>query len=159
MNTRMKFLVRASFLQIYNEVISDLLKPERTNLTIREDKRKGVFVEVHTLSSLFRIAMYFSHSVTFFVLACHVLFPGLAHPFISPVLTLFCYLPLQGLSEWVVRSPQEIYGLMQRGAAVRATGSTRMNETSSRSHAVFVVIVEQSETVQDEEECTSNPLN
>ena len=48
MNTHMKFLVRASFLQIYNEVISDLLKPERTNLMIREDKRKGVFVEVRT---------------------------------------------------------------------------------------------------------------
>lgn len=38
---RMRFLVRASYLQIYNEVISDLLKPERTNLVIREDKKKG----------------------------------------------------------------------------------------------------------------------
>ena len=42
---RMRFLVRASYLQIYNEQISDLLKPERTNLTIREDKKRGVFVE------------------------------------------------------------------------------------------------------------------
>jgi hypothetical protein len=32
---RMRFLVRASYLQIYNEHISDLLKPERSNLTIR----------------------------------------------------------------------------------------------------------------------------
>lgn len=52
-----------------------------------------------------------------------------------------------GLSEWVVRSPAEIYGLMQRGGSVRATGETKMNEISSRSHAVFIVIVEQSETV------------
>ncbi len=37
--------VRASFLQIYNEVISDLLKPEATNLVVREDKRRGVHVE------------------------------------------------------------------------------------------------------------------
>jgi hypothetical protein len=93
-DTNRKFLVRASYLQIYNEVISDLLKPERTNLTIREDKKKGVYVEQ--------------------------------------------------LSEWVVRSPQEIYGLMERGAQRRATGSTRMNELSSRSHAVFIIIVEQS---------------
>jgi hypothetical protein len=93
---RMRFLVRASYLQIYNEVISDLLKPERFNLHIREDKKKGVFVE--------------------------------------------------GLSEWVVRSPAEIYGLMERGGATRATASTKMNEISSRSHAVFIVIVEQSET-------------
>jgi Cdc6-like AAA superfamily ATPase len=35
---RLRFLVRASYLQIYNEIISDLLKPERNNLTIREDK-------------------------------------------------------------------------------------------------------------------------
>ena len=57
-----------------------------------------------------------------------------------------------GLSEWVVRSPEEIYGLMEQGATVRATGETRMNETSSRSHAVFIIIVEQSETkyVRDE---------
>ena len=53
---------------------------------------------------------------------------------------------VEGLSEWVVRSPQEIYTLMQRGGSVRATGSTKMNEISSRSHAVFIIIAEQSET-------------
>ncbi|CAK4139066.1 unnamed protein product [Aphanomyces euteiches] len=95
-SARMRFLVRASYLQIYNESISDLLKPERNNLTIREDKKRGVFVE--------------------------------------------------GLSEWVVRSPEEIYGLMERGGAMRATGSTKMNEISSRSHAVFIIIAEQSQT-------------
>ena len=73
---RMRFLVRASYLQIYNEAISDLLKPERSNLTIREDKKRGVYVD--------------------------------------------------GLSEWVVRSPAEIYGLMERGGAVRATGETKV---------------------------------
>ena len=46
-----------------------------------------------------------------------------------------------------MRSPAEIYGLMQRGGAIRATGETKMNEMSSRSHAVFIVIVEQSETL------------
>ena len=39
------FMIRASYLQIYNEVISDLLKNERTSLQIREDPRRGVFVE------------------------------------------------------------------------------------------------------------------
>lgn len=38
-------MVRASYLQIYNEAVSDLLRPERTGLPIREDKHKGVFVE------------------------------------------------------------------------------------------------------------------
>lgn len=42
-----------------------------------------------------------------------------------------------------VRTPGEIYGLMERGGQLRATGATRMNDTSSRSHAVFIIIVEQ----------------
>ena len=77
-------------------------QPERKNLAIREDKKRGVFVE--------------------------------------------------SLSEWVVRSPAEIYGLMERGGAVRATGSTKMNEISSRSHAVFIIIVEQSRTEVEEDQ-------
>lgn len=59
-------MVRVSYLQIYNEIISDLLKVERAQLQIREDKKKGVFVE--------------------------------------------------GLSEWAVRTPNEVYSLMQKGA-------------------------------------------
>jgi kinesin family protein 3/17 len=88
-------MVRASYLQIYNEAIADLLKAGdgRAGLQIREDRKRGVFVE--------------------------------------------------GLSEWAVRTPHEIYALMQRGAAVRATASTKMNDVSSRSHAVFIIIVEQ----------------
>jgi kinesin family protein 3/17 len=59
-------MVRTSYLQIYNEVISDLLRKDRQNLHIREDKKRGVFVE--------------------------------------------------GLSEWAVRNPTEIYSLIQKGA-------------------------------------------
>jgi hypothetical protein len=55
---------------------------------------------------------------------------------------------VEGLSEWAVRSPSEIYSLMQRGALSRATATTRMNDLSSRSHAVFIIIVEQMTTIQ-----------
>ncbi|KAK9805923.1 hypothetical protein WJX73_005541 [Symbiochloris irregularis] len=89
-----RWLVRASYLQIYNEVISDLLKPDKINLVIHEDAKRGVYVH--------------------------------------------------GLSEWVVRSPEEVYTLMQRGGEARMTGATKMNESSSRSHAVFIIIIEQS---------------
>ncbi len=53
-------------MQIYNEGISDLLKEDRYNLSIREDARKGVYVH--------------------------------------------------RLSEWVVRSPIQVYELMAKGA-------------------------------------------
>ena len=36
---------------------------------------------------------------------------------------------------------------MQRGALSRATASTKMNDMSSRSHAVFLIIVEQMSTL------------
>lgn len=91
-NEAATFQVRASYLQIYNEVISDLLKPDRSHLMIREDKRRGVFVE--------------------------------------------------GLSEWLCRSADEVQTLMEHGSTARATAQTGHNDTSSRSHAVFIIVVE-----------------
>ena len=104
-----KFLVRVSYVQIYNEVISDLLKSDRVALQIREEKKKGVFVE--------------------------------------------------GLSEWAVRSPEEIFVLMERGHNLRATASTKMNDISSRSHAVFIVVVEQMNCLENGNEIRVGKLN
>lgn len=70
-----------------------MLKNERTGLQIREDKKKGVYVD--------------------------------------------------GLSEWAVRTPNEIYSLIKKGALSRNTASTNMNDVSSRSHAVFIITIEQ----------------
>ncbi|CAB9497188.1 Kinesin-like protein [Seminavis robusta] len=39
------FLVRASFLEIYNEEVRDLLSPNSPTLQVREDPRRGVFVQ------------------------------------------------------------------------------------------------------------------
>lgn len=94
-NDSIQFLVRASYLQIYKEDIFDLLNPTGVSLRIREDVKKGVFVE--------------------------------------------------GLSEKVVRSPQEVYELITKGSKLRETAETGMNETSSRSHAIFIIICEQAE--------------
>jgi kinesin family protein 15 len=40
-----EYLVRCSYLEIYNEQIMDLLEPTSINLHIREDIKKGVYVE------------------------------------------------------------------------------------------------------------------
>jgi len=95
-NPRTRFLVRASYLQIYNEVISDLIRPEVAHkLVVREDRRRGVYVD--------------------------------------------------GLTEWVVRAPEEVYELIGEGGKLRMTGATRMSEMSSRSHAIFTLVCEQGE--------------
>jgi centromeric protein E len=39
-----EFLLRLSYLEIYNEVVRDLLAPNKTNLKIHEDLQRGVFV-------------------------------------------------------------------------------------------------------------------
>ncbi|KAI8814254.1 P-loop containing nucleoside triphosphate hydrolase protein [Cladochytrium replicatum] len=40
-----QFLLRVSYVEIYNEIIRDLLAPENDNLKIREDVTKGVYLE------------------------------------------------------------------------------------------------------------------
>ncbi|BBH05370.1 P-loop containing nucleoside triphosphate hydrolases superfamily protein, partial [Prunus dulcis] len=42
---KVKFVCKCSFLEIYNEQILDLLDPSSNNLQIREDIKKGVYVE------------------------------------------------------------------------------------------------------------------
>eukprot|EP00903_Cladosiphon_okamuranus_P012223 g11463.t1 len=41
------FLMRVSYLEIYQEEIRDLLNPENTNMQVREDPRKGVYIDAH----------------------------------------------------------------------------------------------------------------
>ncbi|KAJ3214835.1 Kinesin-like protein kif21b [Dinochytrium kinnereticum] len=48
-----------------------------------------------------------------------------------------------GVREEDVSSPDELISCLQRGSLCRATGSTDMNASSSRSHAIFSVILKQ----------------
>ncbi len=98
-----KFVIKASYLQIYNENINDLLINKNNNnvnninlnksLNIREDKNKGIFVE--------------------------------------------------NLSEWNVNNVNDVGNLLKLGMMYRNTSPNYMNEYSSRSHAVFSLIIEQ----------------
>jgi len=44
-NPQREFVLRVSYMEIYNEIVNDLLNASNTNLRIREDRIKGVYVE------------------------------------------------------------------------------------------------------------------
>ncbi|KAK1276465.1 Kinesin-like protein KIN12B [Acorus gramineus] len=58
---KLKYHCKCSFLEIYNEQITDLLDPSSTNLLLREDMKKGVYVEnltefeVETVNDILRL--------------------------------------------------------------------------------------------------------
>ncbi|GAB2267273.1 hypothetical protein Dimus_002259 [Dionaea muscipula] len=58
---KLMYSCKCSFLEIYNEQVADLLDPSSTNLLLREDARKGVYVEnlsefeVHTVTDILKL--------------------------------------------------------------------------------------------------------
>jgi hypothetical protein len=40
-----EYLVKVSFLEIYNETVMDLIDPSGPSLSVREDLKKGIYVE------------------------------------------------------------------------------------------------------------------
>ncbi|XP_053389919.1 kinesin-like protein KIF11-A, partial [Mercenaria mercenaria] len=59
---------------------------------------------------------------------------------------------IQGLEEIVVKSKDEVYEILERGASRRQTAATLMNAFSSRSHSVFTVTIHTKENTIDGEE-------
>jgi hypothetical protein len=93
-STGVEFLVRCSYLEIYNEVVRDLLVDPKhaTKCDIKEDPDRGVFVS--------------------------------------------------NLTDVVVEKEEEMDAVLSRGLHHRTVGATAMNAESSRSHAIFTVIIE-----------------
>ncbi|XP_059621248.1 kinesin-like protein KIF3A isoform X1 [Phlebotomus argentipes] len=92
-----KFLVRVSYMEIYNEEVRDLLgKQLNKSLEVKERSDIGVFVK--------------------------------------------------DLSGYVVHNADDLENIMKLGNKNRAVGATKMNTESSRSHAIFSITVESSET-------------
>eukprot|EP00249_Psilotum_nudum_P025271 c29589_g1_i1 orf=91-2919(+) len=85
------FVVRLSYLEVYNESVRDLLSPGRP-LVLREDSKQGIVAA--------------------------------------------------GLTQYEAYSAAEVMSLLQQGNQNRTTEPTRVNETSSRSHAILQVLAE-----------------
>lgn len=93
----MQYLVRASYLEIYQEEIRDLLDTNpKKRYELRENTDTGVYVK--------------------------------------------------DLQSFVCKSVNEIEHVMSIGNQNRTIGATNMNEHSSRSHAIFIVTIEMSDT-------------
>ncbi|XP_053438689.1 kinesin-like protein KIF11 [Nycticebus coucang] len=59
---------------------------------------------------------------------------------------------IKGLEEITVHNKDEVYQILEKGAAKRKTAATLMNAYSSRSHSVFSVTIHMKETTIDGEE-------
>ena len=59
---------------------------------------------------------------------------------------------IQGLEETLVKSAGDVIDLLKLGSGRRSSASTKMNETSSRSHGIFSVTVHLKECTPDGEE-------
>ncbi|XP_009896048.2 kinesin-like protein KIF11 [Dryobates pubescens] len=59
---------------------------------------------------------------------------------------------IKGLEEITVHNKNEVYQILERGAAKRTTAATYMNAYSSRSHSVFSITIHMKETTTDGEE-------
>uniref|UniRef100_A0A1B6D848 Kinesin-like protein n=1 Tax=Clastoptera arizonana TaxID=38151 RepID=A0A1B6D848_9HEMI len=101
-SNNMQYLVRASYLEIYQEEIRDLLdKNPKKRYELRENNEMGVYVK--------------------------------------------------DLQSYVCKSVKQIEHIMTVGNQNRTIGATNMNEHSSRSHAVFIITVEMSDTCGENE--------
>ncbi|KAA8518861.1 hypothetical protein F0562_016365 [Nyssa sinensis] len=106
------YSMKVTFLELYNEEITDLLAPEDYSRTLEEKQKKPI--------SLMEDGK-----------GCVV---------------------VRGLEEEAVYSANEIYNLLERGAAKRRTADTLLNKRSSRSHSVFTITVHIKEATVGEEE-------
>ena len=94
-----EFIIKCSFLEIYNEELNDLLDPNvltaqnNGKINIREEKNGSISV--------------------------------------------------YGLREEKVENANELAYCLDKGSNSRTTASTLMNSTSSRSHAIFTISIEQ----------------
>lgn len=114
------YSVKVTFLELYNEEITDLLAPEDSSRNCDDRQKKPI--------SLMEDGK-----------GCVI---------------------VRGLEEEAVYSANEIYNLLERGAAKRRTADTLLNKRSSRSHSVFTITIHVKEAnVGDEEVIKCGKLN
>lgn len=114
------YSMKVTFLELYNEEITDLLAPEDNSKSTEDRQKKPISLMEDGKGSVV----------------------------------------VRGLEEEAVYSANDIYNLLERGAARRRTADTLLNKRSSRSHSVFTITVHIKEkAVGDEELIKCGKLN
>ncbi|KAJ7977073.1 Kinesin-like protein [Quillaja saponaria] len=114
------YSIKVTFLELYNEEITDLLAPEDNSRPTEDKPKKHI----------------------------NLMEDGKG-----------CVV-VRGLEEESVYSVNEIYALLERGAAKRRTADTLLNKRSSRSHSIFSITIHVKEAaIGDEELIKCGKLN
>jgi centromeric protein E len=108
-----EYLLRVSFMEIYNESIVDLLAPQVVQKPMMVGASSSNLRQIPPPPSTIRIFESKNEGVQ-----------------------------IRGLKEEIVTSPEEVFTLLASGERRRQTGSTSMNKKSSRSHSIFRLIIE-----------------
>ncbi|PIN09886.1 Kinesin-like protein [Handroanthus impetiginosus] len=112
-----EFQLHVSFIEIHKEEVRDLLDPSLSN---RQEMANGHAANGH---------------------AAKVNIPG--KPPIQIRESSNGVITLAGSTECSVKTLKEMADCLEQGSLSRATGSTNMNNQSSRSHAIFTITMEQ----------------
>uniref|UniRef100_A0A9J2PZ47 Kinesin-like protein unc-104 n=2 Tax=Ascaris TaxID=6251 RepID=A0A9J2PZ47_ASCLU len=167
-DANLKFSVEVSYMEIYCERVRDLLNPSSGgNLRVREHPLLGPYVDDLTklahskasnavmpeiLDAKFQESSTHFQNERFFPLVSYMeiycervrdlLNPSSGgnlrvreHPLLGPY--------VDDLTKLAVCSYQDICDLMDEGNKARTVAATNMNSTSSRSHAVFTIVLTQ----------------
>lgn len=111
-NETREYLLRVSYMEIYNEVINDLLATPNRTQPLMTTSMKSPATNPPPPSAI-RIFESKKEGVI-----------------------------IRGLKEEIVTCPEQVFALLAAGERRRQTGSTSMNQHSSRSHSIFRLIVE-----------------
>jgi hypothetical protein len=125
-----EYKVYVSFLELYNEDFVDLLNASAQQQQQSNRKRSNSVSHVHAVSA-----------------PCEVQIREDVHGQIY----------WSGVREEQCSCPDELLRYLTKGSLCRTTGSTDMNSVSSRSHAIFSVILKQQVNDAEDQAATEKP--